>query len=179
MAGAALWTCPAAYFLAGAALQPCRVACMSRNPNVRAVRKVVTRVQIPWQACQFVRCAEILRKNLVSIDGGMLVLTFSWEGPHSTLSGIRSICGGQLQNLDCSTLVELSNLEDVPHGNARFQAPICVILTLLLYKAPHFTTGGQLHNLYIPTLFEVTHSGRSTLYALHSTLSGSTLYNVH
>ena len=56
VAGAALWTCPSSFCVAGAALQTCRVACFS-NRMVRAASSG-DKVQIPWQAWHFVRCAE-------------------------------------------------------------------------------------------------------------------------
>ena len=57
VAGAALWTCPASFFVAGAALSTRPVACFFVNRIGRAASSG-DKVQIPWQAWHFVRCAE-------------------------------------------------------------------------------------------------------------------------
>ena len=62
MAGAALWTCPSSFCVAGATLY-IDVSCgvIFANRIVRAASSG-DKVQIPWQAWHFVRCGENGRK---------------------------------------------------------------------------------------------------------------------
>ena len=52
VAGAALWTCPSSFFVAGAAL------CVFFVNRIGRAASSGDKVQIPWQAWHFVTCAE-------------------------------------------------------------------------------------------------------------------------